>query len=487
MRVLERLRERAANLRREPRQAAGVGLLLTLAATAPFPLGGVQPGGTFRIQLMSFLAAMLAVSGRSDDSRLPRPARLTTAGLLALGLLGFFQILPLSPAVVRALSPASLEVYSGSASVLAVSGGPAAPSPRISIAPAETRSVALLFASSAAAFLASATLLSSRRRRRALAAILLSSMAAQIAWGELHHLANERLSGPFWNPDHFAGYLGIGLSVAFGAVVTSWTLRSPQRGPTHVDRLERRLVRGAAGILTWAFVASALALTQSRGGMLAAAFTTLLLAGISLGARAHREDDERSLRRATLVSALSLGLLFVVATLGTRPLLRFLATDPRDLGEDRRVLIWTHSLDVWQSFPVFGSGLGTFREAFLPVQPRELTGIVEAAHGDLLQLLVTGGIVGVLLSLLAWVPLSLHLLRGAVRRHRREEGAFALAGLGALVTIALHGLVEFDLSIPAISVTLALVAGASVAALRDADRRTGRGPARVVNETTTRP
>ncbi len=436
---------------------------------------------------MSFLAAILAVSGRSDDNRLPRPAFLTTASLLTIGLLGFFQILPLSPAVVRALSPASLEVYSGTAAVLAVSGGPAAPSPRISIAPSETRTVALLFASSAAAFFSSATLLSSRRRRRALAAILLSSMAAQIAWAASHHLASERLSGPFWNPDHFAGYLGIGLSIAFGAVVTAWTLRAPQRGPIHVDRLERRLIRGAAGILVWAFVASALALTQSRGGMLAAALTTLLLAGIALGARAQREDDERSLRRATLVSALFLGLLLVAATLGTRPLLRFLATDPRDLGEDARVLIWTHALDAWRTFPVFGSGLGTFREAFLPVQPRELTGLVEAAHGDLLQLLVTGGVVGVILGLAAWLPLSLHLLRGAFRRHRREEGAFALAGLGALVTIALHGLVEFNLSVPAISVTLALVAGASVAALRDADKRTGRGPARVVNETTVRP
>ena len=158
---------------------------------------------------------------------------------------------------------------------------------------------------------------------------------------------------------------------------------------------------------------------------------------------------------------------------GSRPLLRFLATDPRDLGADTRVLVWTHALEAWKSYPVFGSGLGTFREAFRVVQPRDLPGLVEAAHGDFLQLLVTGGALGALLGIVAWVSLSLILLRGALLRIRHEEGAFALAGLGALVSIALHGLVEFNLSVPATAVTLALVAGAAAAACRDAETRAG--------------
>ena len=83
---------------------------------------------------------------------------------------------------------------------------------------------------------------------------------------------------------------------------------------------------------------------------------------------------------------------------------------------------------------------------------------------------------GALLGLAAWISLALYLLRGTLLRIRREEGAFALAGLGALVSVALHGLVEFNLSIPATSATLALVAGAAVAALRDAETMVGRGP-----------
>ena len=413
---------------------------------------------------------------------------MTSACLLALALLGLFQLLPLPSGLLATLSPASAEVYSGAASLFAASGSAAAPTPRISIAPGETRAVALLAASYAAALLAAATLLHGRNRRRAFAAVLLASMAVQAAWAVSTEQETGRVSGPFFNPDHFGGYLGIGLSLAFGGLVVGLTGRPHQRGPVHVSSIERRLATGSLGVLLWAFFASALALTHSRGAMLAAAATTLFLAGLALGGRFRRDEGASSRRRATLAAGLALAVLFVVAALGSRPLLRFLSTDPRDLGADTRVLLWTHSLEAWKSYPVFGSGLGTFREAFRVVQPRELDSLVEAAHGDFLQLLVTGGALGALLGVAAWVSLAWLLLRAALLRVRHEEGAFALGGLGAIVFIALHGLVEFNLSIPATATTLALVAGAAAAAsVRSAEARPGRGPASSGSETTTTP
>jgi O-antigen ligase len=422
-----------------------------------------------------------------NERPLPRPALVTAACLLALGLLGLSQLLPLPSGLVRILSPASVEVYSGAASLLAASGISPAPAPRISIAPVETRGVALLAASTAAAFLAAASLLVTRTRRRLFAGIVLASMAAQAAWAAANEREAVRVSGPFFNPDHFAGYLGIGLALAFGGLVVALAGRPRQRGPIHPAWLERRIASAALGIVLWGFFASAVALTHSRGGMLAAAATTVFLTGLAIGARAHRDQGIRSAQRATLAAGLCLGVLFVVAALGSRPLLRFLSTDPRDLGTDTRVLLWTHALEAWKSYPVFGSGLGTFREAFRVVQPRQLVGVVEAAHGDFLQLLVTGGAVGALLGVAAWASLALFLLRGTLLRIRHEEGAFALAGLGALVSVALHGLVEFNLSIPATSATLALLTGAAVAALRDDETMAGRGPARTGSDTTATP
>ncbi len=60
-------------------------------------------------------------------------------------------------------------------------------------------------------------------------------------------------------------------------------------------------------------------------------------------------------------------------------------------------------------------------------------------------------------------PVVLAMLVILIRRwrseQRREESAFLLAAFGAILAISLHGLVEFDLSIPAIPATLACVAG----------------------------
>ena len=113
-----------------------------------------------------------------------------------------------------------------------------------------------------------------------------------------------------------------------------------------------------------------------------------------------------------------------------------------------------------------GSGLGTFREAFRRVQPRDLAGLVEQAHSDPLQLLVTGGLVGELLGILLFVSLYVLLFRAWRRQKHREEAALILGGLGALFSLNLHGMLDFNLSIPPIPALLSGVLGAVWAAGR---------------------
>jgi len=174
----------------------------------------------------------------------------------------------------------------------------------------------------------------------------------------------------------------------------------------------------------------------------------------------HRRGRRTIRQGLTALAVLAAGLIIVTATTGETPFVRFLASDPRDPQSDLRFRLWEISLEAWTRFPHLGSGLGTFREAFRGSQPRDLNGLVEQAHNDSLQLLVTGGWVSLLLAVFAIACFAVMLARRWWSMRRVPEAAFALGALGALFSLLLHGIAEFNFSIPAIPATLSVMLGA---------------------------
>lgn len=94
-----------------------------------------------------------------------------------------------------------------------------------------------------------------------------------------------------------------------------------------------------------------------------------------------------------------------------------------------------------------------------------MIGLFEQAHNDSLQLLVTGGWISLLLALFAITYLAVALTRRWWATRRGPEAAFALGALGALFSLLLHGITEFNFSIPAIPATLAVMLGAGWSAV----------------------
>lgn len=348
---------------------------------------------------------------------------------------------------------------------------------RVSIAPAETARTALLGAAYLAAFFAAARVLTGRPRRRLFLAALFLGAFVQIALAVLGGAEASRLSGSFVNPNHLAGYLEIALAFAFALLLRTLQTDGRSTAVPLGERFERRAVPVSLAALLWATLATGLALTRSRGGLLAASVTTGVLFAVSaLAARSRQaapnagaEADPPRVRArllAALPVALALvgGILFVAATLGGGPFERLLGSDPKELAADRRVVLWKASVAAFRDYPLLGSGLGTFREAFRRVQPPELVGLVEQAHSEPLQLLVTAGALGALLAAAAAAAGLRALYRALIRKASREEQAIALGGLGAFVSLLLHGLAEFNFSLPAIPATLAAALGLAWAA-----------------------
>lgn len=411
------------------------------------------------IEAFAFAIAAIAFATRSDNDSLGT-ASIPAVCLVLIAVLGVMQLIPLSPAVLRFLSPQSAHIYEEANEVLALHGHALA-QPRISIAPIETKRTILLTLAYAALFTSAIVLARTRTRRRWLTAVLFATAIAHVVVSMLI-TATDRMHGAFVNANHFAGYLEIALAFAFGAIwadiITGRERTSDIRD--RAERLEARVLSLVIRTTMWALIAAGIALTRSRGGVLAAAVTLIVLLAMTI---ARRKSAAASI---VPVLAIAAGIAFVAYTTGHAALLRLLQSDSREISGGVRVMIWRGSFDAWHLFPNFGDGLGAFKEAFRRVQPAGVPELVEQAHNDFMQLLVTGGWIGALLGAAAYASLFVMLFRGWSKQRHREESAFALAALGALLSLTLHGLVDFNMSLPAIPATLAVMSGAGLAAAR---------------------
>lgn len=399
--------------------------------------------------------------------------------LAALSILGIVQFMPLSFATLESLSPRSASMYAAAADTIRLAGGTPHFAPRITLAAGETLRVVLLTIAYVSLFFTAASLCGNRARRRLLLGAIVASGIANVALaaiagpgglqalleGSTRFPADEaRIHGAFVNPNHFAGYLEICLAAAF-AILWAEILTNRQRGAgldTPQERFEHRMLPLSMKLILWAIPAAGIALSRSRGGMTAAAVATgFAFFAASLHPRAAR-------RRTRFAAAAALAIvgaaLLIAITARGGSVVRFMAFDPRDPTSDVRPSIWAASVETWKQFPVAGAGLGSFMEAFRPNQPAEITTSVEQAHNDYLQILVTAGWAGAALVIAAFGSLGFLLFRGWLAQRHREETAVMLAGLAAILSLALHAVTEFNFSIPAIPATLAVLLGVAWAA-----------------------
>src|SRR5207249_1865456 len=129
----------------------------------------------------------------------------------------------------------------------------------------------------------------------------------------------DRLHGAFVNPNHLAGYLQIALAFAFG-VIWAEVLTGADRTEglrDRAERLEKRAVPFIWRILLWGVLATGIALTRSRGGILAAATATCVV--LVFGTLGTRISIRRPRVAASAVGAVVIGLLFAFFTAGEAP------------------------------------------------------------------------------------------------------------------------------------------------------------------------
>jgi len=260
----------------------------------------------------------------------------------------------------------------------------------------------------------------------------------------------EFLAATYVNHNHFAGYLEIAIPLAIGILV--FLKRSSVSTNFKFISIRAGLVTGLI-VMVLAFVFS-----QSRAGW--ACLTTSLLIMVSMLVR------RRILRRWCLFVFVFLIVMTVAYIYAGDDAV---ATRFRSFEKfasvgfiDGRVQIWQGTLDMIRQRPFIGTGIGTYVWGLQTYRPQAISSIrPHYAHNDYLHVMAEVGVF--VLPLILWVLIV--LIGSGFRLRRKEREPYTLmdgirfSGAIGLLSLALHGLVDFNFHITANILTLACVAG----------------------------
>ena len=438
--------------------------LVVLAALVPWALGGA-PLPALRAVGAAALSTAALVAGAGAFRRgvaLPAVPLWPLGAFVALALV---QLVPLPAGVHAVIAPGSHAVWHPADPVAAaVLGGGPRP---VSLDPRTTLSaLALVSGLSLLAVLAAPLLARGRAAGRAAGALaaggfLLAAYAivARARFGNLLY-GSIRVPtvfpfGPFVNKNHFAGWaamafpLGAGLAVGLVAAARARGERDWTTG------------RGAVGVVLCVVAALAMALSVvvslSRGGAFALVVGALALAALVVP-RAGAGRSARVLAPAALVAGVLAVVVVAVAPESAHERLRTLG------GASFRLETWRDSARLAASSPLVGSGLGAFHDAY----PRFKAGYgaerVEHAESEYLETLAETGAAGLACSLAGLFLLLRAAATGAGTAGRGVAWAVGCGGAAAVVALAAHGLLDFDLRVPS-NAALAALAAAAAASL----------------------
>lgn len=373
------------------------------------------------------------------------------------------QLLPLPGSVLAAISPETFGVEQGVAGSF-----------RLSLDPYQTQIYAALSFAYFSCFLVA--LLSVRDARRldflalaivfagllqACIGVLLFSVGAtyQIFFFDMVH---SRVFGTFGYHNHFAGYMEICLSVGIGLMLARLGSEAGPRG-----NWRHKLVKVFDFILSpkmrlrmiLVVMVIALVLTRSRMGN-TGFFAAMLIVGVLAIILSRKMAPTTVWLIASLV-------IIDVVIVGTWVGLEKVVDRVKETGftqqigakeesVELRTDVARHSVDLVRAFPAFGTGAGSFYNSYLRYRtPREL--YWDHAHNDYVELAADNGLIG--LGLLGGFVLltGAAAIRILLRRRSSLPRGIAFGSLMAMVALAIHSTVDFNLQLPANALTLLVV------------------------------
>lgn len=414
--------------------------LLCLIVLTAIPYGTSQAWWeAFFVCAVFTLAILWLLEGFIDNTWLKDSWPLA----LPLALLAVFSLLQTLPFRNQGISPAGINFTPWNA---------------VSADPYQTRFFVLKLLALTIAGVLLFRYVASERRMRIVINVIVGVAVASAIFGILRQTTQHSIGfglpllipdsgyGQFINYNHFAYLMEMALGLILGLVLGGGVQR------------EKALIYFAAVLPLW----TTLVLCGSRGGlvaMLAQLGIAALLFGVVTRRGSLGEPQSKLLRtvsslpvRVTLIIVLIAGIIFGTVWLGGDRLAFRIEQTRMELDNDptgsrlgvSRNEVWKASWRMFVSHPVLGVGMGgywaaipTFHNASGIMTPQE-------AHNDYLELLASGGLVG--LALGVWFAVVvLKRTRENLRSPDRFRRAACFGAAIGIAGVAVHSLVDFGL------------------------------------------
>lgn len=436
--------------------------MVAACAVAIIVWGALAFGGVYAWAYTPLLIACVVVGAVGLLRRGPPVAKAHRAAFVALSLLlaaVILQLVPLPVGLLRSLSPSAdrfLQNYD-MAYALGLGRHPLSINPRATMLGAAFLAAFVVFlAGLVRAFSMSGV------RPVAGAIVVFGLLLALIGIGQKSLIGDHayggmkiyglwapeaKLStpfGPFVNKNHFAGWMLMALPLALGLA-----LGTAERGLRHVSGGWRSTLLWLSSpgggrlqllLLAVLIMGASLLLTRSRSG-LGCLVIALMLASIA----ARRRFASR---HARLAAVGSLVIVFAVVLAWAGGDLAARVTSQMDSVELRQ-RIWSDSAAIIRDFPLAGTGLNTFGTAMLSYQTSNRDLHFQETHNDYLQILVEGGLLLALPTLVAIAMVARSIRRRFASGHDDTMTYWVRVGATTgIVAIAVQSFVEFSLQMP---------------------------------------
>ena len=470
-------------MKEKPRNKTDVGLFVLLLAFlvwVPMPFGSASDASQLPLIIPPLLicaAAALLRASREPPFQLTRPGLVWTVGGVVFVLVVGLQLVPMPLRVLGILSPQSAVIW-GRAERVASLAGVAAPSLHpITLDPSTTELHLFRLLAYFATFLAAVILVRDNVRRTVMACVLAAvavfealyavneaALGRYAIWGWKNTLIFGRATGTFVNPNHFAHYAAILLPMALYLSAYAWHTAAPPGALLSrriVKLVERRFVPFSGGLLAALACVAAVLVSESRGAMLAVIGGFAIVGGIA------RPGKRGVLRGMLIAVAMMAVIVAAVLVLGrTETVSRLEQSNASQLNARRASVIG--AMRIWEMFPLFGSGAGTYQDVVLMTRATSSDVLANHAHNDYAEILATTGALGFVVSLVSLFGGYAALARNAFGEDGEpmswRRRAFKAAALTSIAIAMIHALLDFNFFIPANPITLAAIAGAAVVA-----------------------